>query len=145
MTSKFRILILAVSGLTALAVFRSLWTRTATSPAELRINVSFLGFGYILLIGGAVQELARMIASRSAPELRPVTISRLLAAGAATTGYLFGLLWATQYGRHGVLLRPVVLTDTIVVGLACFVAAKPFRCHPTAYWDIALGLFAHGI
>jgi hypothetical protein len=67
---------------------------------------------------------------------------RLLAAGAATIGYLFGFLWATKYRRHDALWRLVLLTDTIVVGLAWFVALKPFRSRPTAYWDFALGLGA---
>jgi len=142
MTSKFRILILAVSGLAALAVFRNPWTRTVASPAELRVHVSFLALGYTLLIGTALQEFARTIANRSAPELRSVTVMRLLAASAATIGYLCGFLWALEYGRSDALRRPVLLTDSIVVGLAWFVAAKPFRHRPTAYWDFALGLGA---
>jgi hypothetical protein len=142
MTSMFRILILAVSVVAALGVFRSLWTRTAASPFELRVHVSFLALGYTLLIGTALQEFARTIANRSAPELRFVTVLRLLAASAATTGYLFGLWWAASYGRHDALRRPVLLTDLIVIGLAWFVAVKPFSKRPTAYWDLALGLGA---
>jgi len=142
MTSKVRILIIQVLGLAALAVFWNLWTRAVASPAELRAHISFLALGYALLIGIAVQELARTIACRSAAELRSVTVLRLIAAGAATIGYLSGFLWAIRYGRHDALQRPVLLTDSIVVGLAWFVAVKPLRHHSTANWDFALGLGA---
>lgn len=142
MISKFRILILAVCGLAALLVFRNIWMRTVASPADLRIHVSFLALGYTLLLGTALQELVRTIASRAAAELPAVTIVRLLAASNATIGYLFGILWATNSGKYDALRHPVLLTDAIVIGLAWFVATKPLRNRPTAYWDIALGLGA---
>jgi hypothetical protein len=142
MITKFRILILAVSGLAALAVFRSLWTRTFASPTELRVHVSFLALGYTFLFGTGLQELVRTTESQARPELRTVTVLRLLAAIASTVGYLFGILWAVKYGRHDALWRPVLLTDSIVVGVTWFVAVKPFRDRPTAYWDIALGFGA---
>jgi hypothetical protein len=142
MITKFRILILAISALAALAVFRILWTRPVASQAELRVHVSFLALGYTLLIGTGLQELMRTTEGQAGSELRTVTVLRLLAASAATVGYLFGFLWAVKYGRHDALWRPVLLTDSIVVGVTWFVAVRPFRGRPTAYWDIALGFGA---
>jgi hypothetical protein len=141
-TPKIRILILAVAGLAALAVFWNIWRRTLAFPVEQRINGSFLALGYTLFMGIALQELARTFAGRLALELRSITILRFFATGAATIGYLFGYLWAIKYGRLDALRRPVLLTDSIVLGLGWFVVARRFRHLSTAHWDFALGLGA---
>ena len=135
-------LILAIFILAALAIFRNLWVRTGSAPAELRIHVSFLAFGYTLLIGAALQESVRVIARRLDPELRVVTVLRAIAAIAATGGFIYGIIWATKYGRYDALQRPVGVTDLLVIALAWFVSARAFMNRPTAYWDIPLGLGA---
>jgi hypothetical protein len=139
---KIRILILAVTGIAAFAVFWNIWKRTVASPIELRIHVSFLALGYTLFIGIALQDLARILASRSAPEPRSVAVFFLLASIVATIGYLFGYLWATKYGRLDALRRPILLIDSIVVGLAWFVVARRSKHLSIAYWDLVLGLGA---
>jgi hypothetical protein len=136
-----RVFIFVISVLAGLAVSRNIWTRSAIAPLELRIHISSLALGYILFVAFAFNELARLI-SRSKQELTAMTAARLIATVAATTGYLFGLVWAVHYKEYVALLRPVLMTDLFVIGLAWFIATKPLRNRPATHWDIGLGLAA---
>ena len=135
-----RILILAIAIVTAVAISRGIWLRTIASPAQLRIHVSFLAFGYTLFVGVALQAVARILGRDSTPEFWPMTVFRLLANLAATTGYGFGILWAIQFQKYGALYRPVLISDSMVIILAWSIAVRPLRIHSLEYWDTALGL-----
>lgn len=140
MKPTLRIFILTLSAIAAVSIFWNLWMRTVASPTELRIHVSFLAFGYTLFIGTAIQEVSRMLTHHSTPKFKSLTTFRLIANCAATTGYVFGILWAIHFHKYGALHRPVLITDTIVIGFAWFIVTRLLRNYPTKYWDIALGL-----
>lgn len=140
MKSALRYLILATTAVVSISIAHRFWIKFQSVAPERRINVSFLAFGYTLLIGNALYAATRIF-ERNAVKIQiwPLLL-RIIAAIFLTIGNICGVTYVIKYNRLATLQRPVIWTDLFVLIFLYYTLIWLFRNRPITHFDLCLGL-----